>query len=57
MTQIVPPGYQAMVDWCTQPVPEFRGDMKVLHFYLINTQPDESEVNRVTYQGYLFWQV
>jgi hypothetical protein len=57
MAQIVPPGYQAMVDWCTQPVPEFRGDMKVLHFYLINAQPDSSEVNEVTYHGYLFWKV
>jgi hypothetical protein len=57
MAQIVPPGYQAMVDWCTQPVPEFRGDMKVLHFYLINAQPDSSEANRVIYHGYLFWQV
>jgi hypothetical protein len=57
MAQIVPPDYQAMVDWCTQPVPEFRGDMNVLQFYLINAQPDSSPVNMVTYHGYLFWKV
>ena len=57
MTQIVPPGYQAMVDWCTQPVPEFRGDTPALHFYLINAQPNSFPENRFMYHGYLFWKV
>src|SRR5215218_827797 len=55
MAGIVPPGYQPMVDWCTQPAPEFRGDTHALHFYLINAQPTLHETDRYMYHGYLFW--
>jgi hypothetical protein len=52
MTAGVPAAYQPMVDWVTQPVPSFRGDMHALHFFLIN---EEGEAPFPLYQGFMFF--
>jgi len=52
MTEFVPPEYQPLVDWCTQPAPAFVGDTHAVHFSM---RAERGTWQGIVYQGLMFF--